>query len=114
RAPRVSYKRPMHLPRWFFFALTISACGPAAPPGVSTPVVVSTPAAAEGSPGASAEPTREPQPTGPALLAWPVPPLTAAQIAEAKSCDIEKVAERRYPKEMAIDALKDAFATKGA
>jgi hypothetical protein len=54
-----------------------------------------------------------PAPSGDAVLAWPVAPFTAAQIAEVKSCDIGKLAPARYPKAMAVDALAGAFARHG-
>lgn len=44
------------------------------------------------------------------VLAWPVAPLTAAQIAEVKSCDTGKLGTARYPATLVGDALVAAFA----
>jgi hypothetical protein len=45
-----------------------------------------------------------------AVLAWPVAPFTAAQIADVKGCDIEKLAAARYPKTMPVESMPGAFA----
>jgi hypothetical protein len=60
-------------------------------------------------------------PTGPqkpvtpavdAVLAWPVAPFTAAQIAEVKSCDTGKLGIARYPKTLEGNGLVAAFAAQ--
>src|SRR5258708_11922448 len=45
-----------------------------------------------------------------AVLAWPVAPFTAAQIADVKGCDIGKLAAKRYPKTMPVESMPGAFA----
>jgi hypothetical protein len=82
--------------------VVLAACGgpPAAAP--THAVVANTP-----------PPPVTPRPTTSALLAWPVAPFSAAQIAEAKGCDVEKLAAARYAKGLTIDALPGAFAPKG-
>ncbi|HEY1552355.1 MAG TPA: hypothetical protein VGG28_31225 [Kofleriaceae bacterium] len=86
------------------------ACG--APPTQTTPPPAAPPVA--NAPAADAAITAEPAPppAGEAVLAWPVAPFTAAQVAEVKACDVDKVAESRYPKSVAIDALAGWFSRK--
>jgi len=79
-----------------------SACGPSAKP--PAPPSNHPPPPANGVP---------PPPATAALLAWPVARFTPAQIAEVKGCEIEKLAQARYPKSMTIDKLPAAFAPHG-
>lgn len=58
-------------------------------------------------------PVRAPHPTVAAVLAWPVAPFTPIQVAEVTSCDTEKLAAARYPKDLPADALAGAFAPHG-
>jgi hypothetical protein len=68
-----------------FLVLTIAAaCTRAAPPDKP---LANKPAVA---------PAPKPAPSG-ALLAWPVAKFTAAQIAEVKSCAVDKSASKQYP-----------------
>lgn len=90
---------------WSPLALVIAAaCGHPAP--VPTPVVANT------VPAPAAPP--KPRPASAALLAWPVAPFSPTQVAEARSCDVRKLASARYPKELAVDALPGAFAPHGS
>ena len=52
------------------------------------------------------------KPASNAVLAWPVAPFTAAQVAEATGCDVDALATQRYAKELGVDALPAAFAAK--
>jgi hypothetical protein len=47
---------------------------------------------------------------GASLHAWPVAPFSAAQLAEVKACDVEGLADKRYPKSVTTDALPATFA----
>jgi len=58
-------------------------------------------------------PVQAPHQTVDALLAWPVKPFTPSQIAEVTSCDVQKLADARYPKDLPPDALAGAFAPHG-
>jgi hypothetical protein len=90
--------------------IVVAACGsptpPATPPQTAPKQVANAPA-----PDAAitAEP---PASSSDAVLAWPVAPFTAAQVAEVKACDVDKLAESRYPKSVGIDALAGSFARK--
>ena len=55
-------------------------------------------------------PAVTPRPTVASLHAWPVAPFSATQLAEAKGCDVEALADKRYPKSVATDALATSFA----
>jgi hypothetical protein len=87
---------------WFRFALVLAAaCDHRAP---ADHVVANS----------HAPPPASARPASGALHAWPVAPFSASQIAEARGCDIEKLATARYPKELAVDALPGAFAVRGS
>ena len=58
-------------------------------------------------------PIQAPHPTVDTVLAWPVAPFTPSQIAEVTSCDVRKLADARYPKDLAADALAGAFTPHG-
>lgn len=99
--------RPLVL--WLLAAC--AACGtppahvahPASPPAPAAPPVL-----ANHAPPAPTAPVHR----GAAVLAWPVAPFTPAQITEATGCDVDKLAEQRYAKELAVDALPGAFAAQ--
>ena len=88
-----------------------AGCGAPAAHGAtpSTPASPTTPLANTPAPA----PPIVAAPVGDAVLAWPVAPFTRSQIAEVKSCDIDKLANSRYPKTMTVDALAGAFARHG-
>ena len=79
----------------------VAACGTSASPPPAAPPVANHPP--------PVAPVRAPS-LG--VLAWPVPAFTPVQIAEVKACDTAKLAEKRYPKSLAINALATAFAAK--
>jgi hypothetical protein len=90
--------------------IVAAACGAPTPPATPPPAPA-TPVA--NAPAADAAITAEPPaPSNDAVLAWPVAPFTAAQVAEVKACDVDKLAESRYPKTITIDALAGSFARK--
>ena len=99
--------------------VAVVACGPQASPGPAAPTSPGTPpvtagsATAAGSAGSAADDDAAPPAlaTGPAILPWPVAPFTADQAAAEKACDAEKLADQRYPKSMALDALPPALPT---
>jgi hypothetical protein len=91
--------------------IVVAACGAPTPPATPPPA---PPKQIANAPAADAAITAEPAPppTGDPVLAWPVAPFTAAQVAEVKACDVDKLADSRYPKTIAIDALAGSFASK--
>src|ERR1700704_2845596 len=83
---------------WVSFGLVIaSACNTTERPPVVANVVPPPPAVT-------------PRPATSSLHAWPVAPFSASQLAEAKGCDVEALADKRYPKSVAVDALPATFA----
>ncbi|HEX4451269.1 MAG TPA: hypothetical protein VH143_10390 [Kofleriaceae bacterium] len=93
--------------------IVVAACGapttPLTPPAATPPA---TPIANAPAPDAAITADPAPPPAGEPVLAWPVAPFTAAQVAEVKACDVDKLAESRYPKSVGIDALAGSFARK--
>ena len=85
-----------------------AACTHQAPPESS---VAKTPAPAPAPAPAKAAPVKA---APDALLAWPVPRFTAAQIAEVKSCGAKERAVQVYPETVALDALPAASSLHGA
>jgi hypothetical protein len=95
----------------FVTTVMIAACGGPTAPATPPAPRPATPLANQPVPDAAI--TAEPPVTSSdAILAWPVAPFTKEQVAEVKACDVDKLAESRYAKSIAIDALAAAFAPK--
>jgi hypothetical protein len=90
--------------------IVTAACGAPTTPTTPPPAPKQIANAPTADAAITADP--EPPPAGDAVLAWPVAPFTAAQVAEVKACDVDKLADSRYPKTIAIDALAGSFARK--
>jgi hypothetical protein len=107
-----------HLGATGAFALVIAAvaCRAPAPTPVTVPASSPTGSATtvpnQAAPAAATPAEPPPSTTAGAILAWPVTPLTKAQVAEVKGCDVDKLAESRYAKSLDIDALAGAFSPK--
>jgi hypothetical protein len=94
--------------------VAVAACGAPTTPTTSATAPPPPTTSIANAPAADAAITAEPTPptSGDPVLAWPVAPFTAAQAAEVKACDVDKLADSRYPKTLAIDALAGAFSRK--
>jgi hypothetical protein len=106
-AADVAYDRTM---RGALLGIAIASCGTPAPtsttPSPTSPVVANHPAPDAAITAAPPAPAKSPPD---AILAWPVAPFTKAQVAEVKACDVDKLAESRYPKALGLDKLAGAF-----
>lgn len=81
--------------------VVVAGCGGSPPPAAPRPIANTPP------PPAAAH-----APPSDAILAWPVAPLTDAQVKDITGCDLDKLADQRYPKALAADALPGAFEVK--